>query len=68
METETRKSTGITDQNGKEIFENDDLILRFESIELRGRARLADDGDWQLYKDEGNYVSIRHNRSRISIL
>jgi hypothetical protein len=59
-------STGITDRHGKEIFENDPLFLRYESITMKGTAKFIN-SEWLLYKDEGNFVGILDNQAHIYI-
>lgn len=61
-------ATGIKDKNGNEIFENDDLLLSFETILIKGKAKKDSNGEWELYKDEGNHIGLNHNRERIKII
>jgi len=64
----TLKSTGITDRNGIEINEGDSLLLEFGTTKLKGIAKQYPDGEWQIYKDEGNHVGILNNRELITVL
>lgn len=58
-------TTGINDQNGKEIFEGDSLELNYETIIIKGVAKLDKFNKWELYKNEGNHISLEHNKDYI---
>jgi len=63
---ETGMNTGMKDSIGREIKEGDKLILDFYTIHLEWVAKFID-GQWQLYKDEGNHVPIDTQKSKIIV-
>jgi hypothetical protein len=65
--TKTPVKTGLFDKNGVEITEGDNLLLIYESCKLNGFAKYKDDC-WVVYKDKGNYLAIKENQYRISII
>lgn len=60
--------TGHKDRNGKEIYEGDKCMLSHGFITLIGKIKQEPNGEWILYKDKGNYLSLYHNLDKINII
>lgn len=60
--------TGIDDKFGKPIRVGDKLRLIYETLEMIGVAMQDNDGDWEIYKDEGNHLDLKRLRNNIEIL
>ena len=60
--------TGINDKFGKPIASGNKLKLVYETIELVGVAKQNKDGEWEIYKDEGNHLDLKRLQNNIEIL
>ena len=61
MKNTSKESTGIKDRLGQNIYVGDPLVLNYGTITLKGHAIKDADGEWELYKDKGNHISLSDN-------